>query len=83
MATLDLKKTYKHLYAPSAKASSVVVEVLSPGNSAEEKANKRTMYARGGHGSQPYPYPYRFIVGTSAADGACSAPLIASHRQTR
>jgi inorganic pyrophosphatase len=22
-------------------------------------------------GSQPYPYPYGFIVGTSAADGAC------------
>ena len=23
------------------------------------------------HGSRPYPYPYGFIVGTSAADGDC------------
>ena len=35
------------------------------------------------HGSQSYPYPYGFIVGTSAADGACvDCYLITSDKVT-
>ena len=34
--------------------------------------NERTLeYIETRHGSLPYPYPYGFIVGTSAADGDC------------
>ena len=34
--------------------------------------NERTLeYRETRSGSQPYPYPYGFIVGTSAEDGAC------------
>lgn len=34
--------------------------------------NERTLeYIETRHGSRPYPYPYGFIVGTSAADGDC------------
>lgn len=34
--------------------------------------NERTLeYLETRHGSHPYPYPYGFITGTSAADGCC------------
>jgi inorganic pyrophosphatase len=34
--------------------------------------NEKTLeYIKTSHGSHPYPYPYGFIVGTSAEDGAC------------
>lgn len=34
--------------------------------------DERTLeYLETRHGSRPYPYPYGFIVGTSAADGGC------------
>jgi inorganic pyrophosphatase len=34
--------------------------------------NERTLeYRETRHGSRPYPYPYGFIIGTSAADGDC------------
>jgi inorganic pyrophosphatase len=34
--------------------------------------NERTLeYLRLGRGSQPYPYPYGFIIGTNAEDGGC------------
>jgi inorganic pyrophosphatase len=46
--------------------------------------NERTLeYLETRHGSQPYPYPYGFIVGTSAADGDCvDCYLITSDRLT-
>ena len=42
--------------------------------------NEKTLeYLETRHGSRPYPYPYGFIVGTSAEDGACvDCYLIAS-----
>jgi inorganic pyrophosphatase len=34
--------------------------------------NERTLeYLETRHGTWPYPYPYGFIIGTSAEDGAC------------
>ena len=34
--------------------------------------DERTLeYLETRHGSRPYPYPYGFIIGTSAADGDC------------
>jgi inorganic pyrophosphatase len=34
--------------------------------------NEKTLeYIKTNHGSHPYPYPYGFIVGTNAEDGAC------------
>jgi inorganic pyrophosphatase len=34
--------------------------------------NERTLeYLETRHGSRPYPYPYGFIIGTSAEDGDC------------
>lgn len=32
-------------------------------------------------GSRPYPYPYGFIIGTSAADGACVDCYLITHDQ--
>jgi inorganic pyrophosphatase len=44
--------------------------------------NERTLeYLETRRGSQPYPYPYGFIIGTSAEDGACvDCYLITSDR---
>ena len=34
--------------------------------------NEKTLeYIKTSHGSHPYPYPYGFIIGTSAEDGDC------------
>ena len=34
--------------------------------------NEKTLeYIRTSHGSHPYPFPYGFIVGTTAEDGGC------------
>ena len=34
--------------------------------------NEKTLeYIKTSHGSHPYPYPYGFVVGTSAEDGGC------------
>jgi inorganic pyrophosphatase len=46
--------------------------------------NERTLeYLETRPGSRPYPYPYGFIIGTSAADGDCvDCYLITSDRLT-
>jgi inorganic pyrophosphatase len=46
--------------------------------------NERTLeYVETRRGSRPYPYPYGFIVGTSAADGDCvDCYVITSDRLT-
>jgi inorganic pyrophosphatase len=46
--------------------------------------NERTLeYLETRRGSRPYPYPYGFIVGTSAEDGACvDCYLITSDKVT-
>ena len=46
--------------------------------------NERTLeYLETRRGSRPYPYPYGFIIGTSAADGDCvDCYLITSDRLT-
>jgi len=46
--------------------------------------NERTLdYLETQHVSRPYPYPYGFIIGTSAADGDCvDCYLITSDKQT-
>jgi inorganic pyrophosphatase len=46
--------------------------------------NERTLeYLETRPGSQPYPYPYGFIIGTSAADGGCvDCYLITSDKLT-
>jgi len=46
--------------------------------------DERTLeYLETRHGSLPYPYPYGFIIGTSAEDGACvDCYLITSDKVT-
>jgi inorganic pyrophosphatase len=46
--------------------------------------DERTLeYLETRHGSRPYPYPYGFIIGTSAADGDCvDCYLITSDKLT-
>jgi inorganic pyrophosphatase len=49
----------------------MMVQVTS-GESDRRLYNERTLEYQGTRpGSQPYPYPYGFIIGTSAEDGAC------------
>ena len=49
----------------------VLIQVVA-GSCDRKLYNESTLeYLETQHGSQPYPYPYGFIVGTSAADGAC------------
>jgi inorganic pyrophosphatase len=57
---------------------------VTAGSSDRNIYNERTLeYLATRHGSRPYPYPYGFIVGTSAEDGDCvDCYLITSDRLT-
>ena len=52
-----------------------MIEVLiqvAAGSCDKNFYDERTLeYLETRHGSRPYPYPYGFIIGTSAADGDC------------
>lgn len=66
-------------------APDLVVEVLSPGNSAEEMANKRAMYARGGVAEYVEVDPAaRTLLHYQLTEGAYGEPTIyAEHETTR
>lgn len=49
----------------------VLIQVAA-GSCDKNLYDERTLeYLEVGHVSQPYPYPYGFIIGTNAADGDC------------
>jgi inorganic pyrophosphatase len=57
---------------------------VAAGSCDKDFYNERTLeYLETRRGSRPYPYPYGFIIGTSAADGDCvDCYLITSDRLT-
>lgn len=64
-------------------APDLVVEVLSPGNSAEEMANKRAMYARGGVAEYVEVDPAaRTLLRYVLADDIYKAPVVYGEDQT-
>lgn len=61
----------------------VLIQVAA-GSSDKNIYNERTLdYLETRHVSRPYPYPYGFIIGTSASDGDCvDCYLITNDRLT-
>jgi inorganic pyrophosphatase len=67
------------------EASMIQMLIQVPAGSCDRRIyNERTLeYLETRPGSHPYPYPYGFIVGTSAEDGACvDCYLITSDKLT-
>jgi inorganic pyrophosphatase len=62
----------------------VLIQVAA-GSCDRDYYNERTLeYLETRHGSQPYPYAYGFIIGTSAEDGGCvDCYLITSEKFTQ
>jgi Uma2 family endonuclease len=64
-------------------APDLVVEVLSPGNSAEEMANKRAMYARGGVAEYVEVDPAtRTLLHYARTNDAYATPVIYTEEQS-
>lgn len=53
---------------------------VAAGSCDRKRYNERTLeYLETRRGSRPYPYPYGFIVGTSAEDGDCVDCYLITH----